>query len=182
MPKDPSHPWRQPSELDDLFLYHLARLMSSAGTMVVRMCEGGFGITRREWRMIGLLADKGPMQPSQLAEHAQLDRTRTSRTISGLIVKGLLQKQGIAGDGRQALIQLTAPGLALHAQLFPQVQLINQELLADISDAELQVLSQVFARIGERAALMQQQGEFPKAERRRGRQPPRSMPQGESKP
>ena len=49
-------PWRQPSELDDLFLYHLARLMSSAGTMVVRLREGGFGITRREWRMIGLLA------------------------------------------------------------------------------------------------------------------------------
>ena len=45
MTKAQRHPWRQPSELDDLFLYHLARLMSSAGTMVVRLCEGGFGIT-----------------------------------------------------------------------------------------------------------------------------------------
>ena len=72
MTKAQRHPWRQPSELDDLFLYHLARLMSSTGTMVVRLCEGGFGITRREWRMVGLLATKGAMQPSRLAELAQL--------------------------------------------------------------------------------------------------------------
>lgn len=175
MPKEPSHPWRQASTLDDLFLYHLARLMSSAGGMVVRLCEGGYGITRREWRLIGLLADQVPLQPSQLAEHAQLDRTRTSRAISALIAKGLLQKQGIAGDGRQALVQLSATGLALHAELFPQVQRINQALLGEISDAELQVLSQVFARIGSKAALMQQQGEFPKAERRLGRLPPKPM-------
>lgn len=180
MPKDSSHPWRQPSQLNDLFLYHLARLMSSAGGMVVRMCEGGFGITRREWRLIGLLADNGPMQPSQLAAHAQLDRTRTSRTISALIAKGLLQKHGIAGDGRQALVQLSAAGLALHAQLFPLVQHINQELLGDISDAELQLLSQMFARIGAKASLMQQQGEFPKAERRRGRLAPRSPPRDQT--
>lgn len=169
MPKDRSHPWRQPSELDDLFLYHLARLMSATGGMVVRLCEGGFGITRREWRMLGLLADKGAMQPSQLAELAQLDRTRTSRTVSTLIAKGLVQKQGVAGDGRQALLRLSEAGQALHAALFPQIQRINQELLSDIGDAELQLLSQLFARIRARAAAMQQQGDFPKAERRRGR-------------
>ena len=169
MSKDSRHAWRQPAQLDDLFLYHLARLMNSAGSMVVRLCEGGYGITRREWRMIGLLADKGPMQPSQLAELAQLDRTRTSRTISGLIGKGLLRKQSMAGDARQALVQLSASGLELHSQLFPQVQAINQELLSDISDDELQILSEVFARIAARGSNMQQRGDLPKAERRRGR-------------
>ena len=169
MSKDSRHAWRQPAQLDDLFLYHLARLMNSAGSMVVRLCEGGYGITRREWRMIGLLADKEPMQPSQLAELAQLDRTRTSRTISGLIGKGLLRKQSMAGDARQALVQLSGSGLELHSQLFPQVQAINQELLSDISDDELQILSEVFARIAARGANMQQRGDLPKAERRRGR-------------
>ena len=169
MSKDSRHAWRQPAQLDDLFLYHLARLMNSAGSMVVRLCEGGYGITRREWRMIGLLADKGPMQPSQLAELAQLDRTRTSRTISGLIGKGLLRKQSMAGDARQALVQLSASGLELHGQLFPQVQAINQELLSDISDDELQILSEVFTRIAARGSNMQQRGDLPKAERRRGR-------------
>ena len=169
MSKDSRHAWRQPAQLDDLFLYHLARLMNSAGSMVVRLCEGGYGITRREWRMIGLLADKGPMQPSQLAELAQLDRTRTSRTISGLIGKGLLRKQSMAGDARQALVQLSESGLELHGQLFPQVQAINQELLSDISDDELQMLSDVFARIAARGNNMQQRGDLPKAERRRGR-------------
>ncbi|WP_051303097.1 MarR family winged helix-turn-helix transcriptional regulator [Comamonas composti] len=171
MPQSRSHPWRQPCELNDLFLYQLARLVRSTGSMVVRLCEGGFGITRREWLMLALLADKGAMQPSQLADLAQLDRTRTSRTISALRAKGLVQKQGIAGDRRQALLSLTAEGRALHAALFPQIQRINQELLGDVSDAELELLSQLFARIRERGRAMQQQGDFPKAERRRGRMP-----------
>ena len=67
------------------------------------------------------------------------------------------------------MVQLTAAGLALHTRLFPQIQAINQELLGDVSDAELEVLSQVFERVRTRAALMQEQGSFPKAERRRGR-------------
>lgn len=171
MSQPPSHPWRQPSELDDLFLYQLACLSRTAGTMVVRLCEGGFGITRREWAMISLLAAKGPLQPSQLAEQVRLDRTRTSRTISALIAKELVQKRAIAGDGRHALVQLTASGQALYEELFPKVQLINQQLLDDVSEAQLQTLSQVFAKIGQRAEAMQQQEDFPKAERRLGRRP-----------
>ena len=168
-PAPPGQRLAHPLAANDLLMYRLNRLLAVAGSLVVRLCEGGFGITRREWRMIGLLATKGAMQPSGLAELAQLDRTRTSRTISTLIAKGLLHKQGMAGDGRQAMVQLTDAGLALHTQLFPQIQAINQELLGDVSDAELQVLSQVFERVRNRAARMQEQGSFPKAERRRGR-------------
>ncbi|MBO1997070.1 hypothetical protein J4714_14700 [Staphylococcus epidermidis] len=59
-------------------------------------------------------------------------------------------KSAIAGDGRHALVQLTASGQALYEELFPKVQFINQ-LLGDISEAQLQTLSQVFAKIGQRA-------------------------------
>ncbi|MBO1997053.1 hypothetical protein J4714_14605 [Staphylococcus epidermidis] len=68
----------------------------------------------------------------------RLDRTRTSRTISALIAKALVQKRAIAGDGRHALVQLTASGQALYEELFPKVQFINQQLLGDISEAQLQ--------------------------------------------
>ncbi|MFD2753444.1 MarR family winged helix-turn-helix transcriptional regulator [Comamonas terrae] len=172
----PLHPWQQASTLDDMFLYHLARLMGSAGSMVVRLCEGGFGITRREWRMVGLLADIGPMRPSELAEQAQLDRTRTSRAISALVAKGLVSKHGLAGDARQALLQLTPSGRALHAELFPQVQAINRELLRDVPQQELEAVSRAFARIRERAAAMQQQGSIPKAPRNRSQQRPAAKP------
>lgn len=121
--------WRNPAVLDDLFLYHLARLQAAAGSRVVRLCEGRYGITRREWRMLGLLAEVGQLQPSQLAEQAQLDRTRTSRTITALLAKGLVLRESQAGDARRALLRLSDTGRALHAELFPQVQAINRELM-----------------------------------------------------
>ena len=39
------HRWRHPAVLDDMFLYHLARLQAAAGSRVVRLCEGRYGIT-----------------------------------------------------------------------------------------------------------------------------------------
>ena len=161
------HRWRNPAVLDDLFLYHLARLQAAAGSRVVRLCEGRYGITRREWRMLGLLADAGTLQPSQLAEQAQLDRTRTSRAITALLAKGLIRRESQAGDARRALLRLSDAGRALHAELFPQVQAINRELMDAVPEAELQAMARAFARIRERAQAMDASSPPPKAPRNR---------------
>lgn len=162
------HSWSDPGKLDDLFLYHLARLLAAAGSMVVRLCEGSYGITRREWRMVGLLAEHGQLPPSQLADLAQLDRTRTSRTVTTLIGKGLIQRETIPGDARRALLQLTAEGKALYAELFPRVQAINMELLSGVPEQELQAMASAFSRIREKAQQMHADTDLPKAQRSRG--------------
>ena len=105
--------------LDDLLLYRLSRLLSVAGSMVIRLCEGRFGITRREWRLIATLASRGELGSSQLAEHAQLDRARTSKAVSSLVEKGLLSRTHPAGDRRQVLLQLTERGQAAVRRAVP---------------------------------------------------------------
>ena len=85
--------------LDDLLLYRLSRLVGVAGGMVIRLCEGRFGITRREWRLIAVLASRGELGSSQLAEHAQLDRARTSKTTGSLVEKRLVSRVARAGGG-----------------------------------------------------------------------------------
>lgn len=47
---------RAPRSLDDLLLYRLSRAMRAGSGMATRLVEGGFGITHREWGMIGMLA------------------------------------------------------------------------------------------------------------------------------
>ena len=86
--------------LDDLLLYRLSRLLAVGGSMVIRLCEGRFGITRREWRLIATLASRGDLSSSQLAEHAQLDRARTSKAVGSMVAKGLLSRAHPAGDRR----------------------------------------------------------------------------------
>ncbi|WP_395705806.1 hypothetical protein [Casimicrobium huifangae] len=60
-------PSRRLASLDDLLLFRLSRLSNDAGAMVVRLCEGGYGITRREWRLLVALQLGVEMQPSALA-------------------------------------------------------------------------------------------------------------------
>jgi DNA-binding MarR family transcriptional regulator len=159
----------QPAALDDLLLYRLSRLLAVAGHPVIRLCEGGFGITRREWRVLALLAQDEGLLSSQLAERAQLDRARTSRAITSLVAKKLLRREVGRADRRQARLALTESGRKLYQSLFPLVCDINRELLDALGtthvrqfDAALDALQKQADRLQDRAAAL------PKADRRRG--------------
>ena len=123
---------RAPAGLDDLLLYRLSRLLSVGGSMVIRLCEGRFGITRREWRVIARLAQEQDILSSELAEAIQLDRARTSRAVSSLVAKKLVRRQTGTADRRQARLALTEKGRSLHQALYPLVCGINRELLAPL--------------------------------------------------
>lgn len=161
-------PLARPEALDDLLLYRLSRLQAAAGSVVVRYCEGQFGITRREWRVLALLAAKGPMGSSELAGHAHLDRPRTSKAVTALVAKKLVNREPRAGDARFIRLALSPGGQALYRQLFPLVSRINQEVLAALEPAELALLDGILERLQQRAqALADRQG-LPQADRRGG--------------
>ncbi|MBI5275556.1 MAG: MarR family transcriptional regulator [Burkholderiales bacterium] len=158
----------QPAAIDDLVLYRLNRLLSVAGGMVIRLCEGRFGITRREWRIVALLAVHDGLLSSQVAEHAQLDRARTSRAITSLVAKKLVRRESGAADRRQARLSLTAQGLALYEALFPLARGINTELLAALPGKQVAQFEAMLQALQARADEMVAQADLPKADRRRG--------------
>lgn len=159
---------REPTGLDDLLLYKLSRLLAVGGSMVIRLCEGRFGITRREWRVIARLAQQQDLLSSELADSIQLDRARTSRAVSSLVAKKLVRRATGVADRRQARLSLTEQGLALHQALFPLVCEINQGLLAPLAAAEVQHLDEMLDRLQQQAGRMVGAAELPKADRRRG--------------
>jgi DNA-binding MarR family transcriptional regulator len=158
----------RPESLDDLLLYRLNRLLSVAGGMVIRLCEGRYGITRREWRVLGVLAQGDGLLSSELAQRVQLDRARTSRAITSLVAKKLLRREVGAGDRRQARLALTRQGRSLFDSLFPLVVQINHELLAALQPATVRQLDVALDALQQRADALVAQAELPKADRRRG--------------
>jgi DNA-binding MarR family transcriptional regulator len=158
-----------PASLGDLLLYRLGRLYATAGTMTLRVCEGEFGITRRQWRLLALLAEAGPLQPSVLAERAELDRARTSRALSSLVGQGLVEREALARDRRLALVQLSARGRALHQRMFPRIAAINRSLLAPLEATQVRRLDALLDALQGRAATLLAEATWPKANRRRGR-------------
>ena len=160
----------QPEQLDDLLLYRLGRLTSTAGTMVIRLCEGRHGITRREWRLLALLGQQDGLLSSELAERIQLDRARTSRAITSIVGKKLVQRESGQADRRQARVWLTDAGRAVYGELMPQVQQLNRSILSVLAPAEVDQLDAMLARLQARCVeeVAAQAGALPKANRRQG--------------
>lgn len=158
----------QPQSINDLLLFRINRLLSVGGAPVIRLCEGAHGISRCEWRLLATIADAGGLMPSQLAQHAQLDRARTSKAITSLVQKKLVQREVQLGDKRKALVHLSGAGQALYAKLFPQVLVIHHELLGLLTGAEVTLLDGLLDKLQASANGVQKHASGPKADRRRG--------------
>lgn len=141
----------QPATVEDLLNYRLSTLLAASGAMVTRLCEGRYGITRREWRLICLLAVHGPMAPSDLATRAHLERSRVSRHITDLVGKTFLARVRVPEDGRRALVALTASGNQLYRELFPRSVRLNNMLLQALEPGEMAIVDRVLSRLTEHA-------------------------------
>ena len=164
-------PSQRLASVDDLLLYRLSQLTGTAGAMVVRLCEGGHGITRREWGVLAQLHGQSEgLLPSVLAERMRRDRARTSRTLTALLRKGLIEREVLSYDRRSARVRLSTAGQALYQQLMPQVQAINARILQVLSPEQTQALDQALECLRERAQqlLAEMDQALPKADRRRG--------------
>lgn len=171
MAGDPLAPTRlrQPRVLADMLLYRINHLRAVGGGMVLRYCEGKFGVTRREWVLLALLAATGPIHSSELAARARLPKSATSKAVVALDRKGLITRSARRGDRRYAQLALTPAGEALYARILPVVDGINRQLLEPLSDREVAVLDGLLARMQQRANEMAQAlPELPAADRRHG--------------
>ena len=168
-PVEPGHRLTHPAAANDLLMYRLNRLLAVAGSLVVRLCEGGYGITRREWGLLMMLAQHPGMPPAELAQRLGLDRARTSRAITSLLAKKLITRSAMPGDRRQALLSLTPAGQAVHDDLFPQVKALNQALLAGLDEGALAALDASLAHMQQQAeALVASRTDVPRTYRLRG--------------
>ena len=171
---DPGPRLNHPAAANDLLMFRLNRLLAVAGSLVVRLCEGGYGITRREWGLLMVMAQQpsappGGIPPAELARRLGLDRARTSRAITSLLTRKLITRDAMPGNRRQARLSLTTAGQAVHDALFHQVKALNQDLLAGLSAEAVDGLDQALADMQRRAeALVATRTDVPRTCRLRG--------------
>lgn len=162
---------RQLDTLVDMPLYRFSRLLAEAGSLVVRLCEGRFGITRREWRLLSYLAAHPGLPPSDLARLAGLDKAQCSRCVASLLDKQLVVRRSEPSDRRRATLELTDSGQQIHDALLPMARELNRELLAALTPIEVDALDQMLDRLQTQAEALvaHHDAELPRALRHRGR-------------
>lgn len=143
-----------PGQQAEFLLYRLYRIHITAGRQVVQLCESLHGLTRREWRVLSFLAENEGVLSSELAERAMLDRARTSRTLTLLAEKKLIERRPKPNDRREVQMYLSEAGHRVHDDLFPRIRAINQALVEELSAAERAALDQMVGVIQRRADTM----------------------------
>jgi len=136
-----------PSSIFDLVNFLFSEFVGVSGSLVTRLCESEYGITREEWQFLAMLASLGALSPSDVAARTTVDRSQTSKTLRTLMLKGLVERQRVAGDGRRALVLLTPEGHALYAHIFPRVLDVHHRVLANVTVSEMKVLASTLLKM-----------------------------------
>lgn len=97
-------------------LSQVARMLSIGAS---RLFQKRFGLGIREWRVIAILGDYGPVSAADMVGPAAFDKATVSRAISALERSGVVERLPDGRDGRKQLVRLTAKGVDLHDRMVP---------------------------------------------------------------
>lgn len=89
-------------------------------TAAARVQLKEFGLSTTEFSVLEALYHKGPLSLSDLAERVLITGASMTYTVKQLETRGLVQRRTSEQDQRFVFGELTAPGRALIAQVFPQ--------------------------------------------------------------
>lgn len=109
-----------------------------------------FHLTRVAWLAIGIVAERGRLSQSQLAEALELGSPATGKLVDRLEERGLVERSSDPGDRRSNLVTLTAQARHLLGELEPLGESIREDVLRDLTAAERQQLGRLLARIKHR--------------------------------
>ncbi len=158
-----------PQDMRDVLPYQVSRLLSVAGAPVIRWCEGRFGISRRQWRLLAMLEVYGSLRSSELAELAELDRVRTSRALLEMQDRGLIVRQHEVANARYVRVEITPKGHDIYVGLWPLVHAHHMRLMSILTPDELILLGDILDRLQTKAVQLQATySDLPKANRRAG--------------
>ncbi|HCE72039.1 homoprotocatechuate degradation operon regulator HpaR [Ruegeria pomeroyi] len=68
------------------------------------------GITEQQWRVLRVLEEEGPQDPTRIAEGACLLLPSLTRILQKLEEKQLIARQPDPGDGRKQIVSITPGG------------------------------------------------------------------------
>jgi DNA-binding MarR family transcriptional regulator len=165
--ESPFNKLSRPRGIQDMFLYRINQLRAKGGGVVLRYCEGEFGITRREWVILAILSTEEVINSSALASRAELTPPATSKAVSSLLTKGLLERNVDPQNRRVARINISTSGKDVYEQILPIVISINKYILESISKDEIELLDSMLERMQKQVNKLDMRG-LPLANRRSG--------------
>ncbi len=145
----------EPRFLDGYLPYLLRRADQALSSEFYRALRT-YGVTRSEWRVLAVLADRGELSMLAVTAASLSPQPTVTHAVRRLESRGLVARLTGTEDRRQRFVSITASGRRLAQTLMEEARRLEAAALADVGDlsdlvAELRRLTDV-AEAGVRPA------------------------------
>ena len=113
----------------------------------IRSMLSGAGITEQQWRVLRVLEEDGPMEPTRIAELACLLLPSLTRILQKLDEKGLITRRQDRDDKRKQVIQISASGETLIKAHLPASLAVLEKTKAQIGAARYEALLDLLSEV-----------------------------------
>lgn len=136
--------------LDQFLPYRLVSLSQKISHALSAIYREQFGISVAEWRILANLAEKGELNPKEIAQQTSMDKTRVSRAIKELSDKQYVVKRRDTRDQRAYWLGLSASGRAMYRQIVPLALAWEAQLLDALDASEYRDLNRIIEKLARR--------------------------------
>lgn len=134
-------------DLKQFLPYRLNRLADQISDELERMYAERYGINVAQWRVLAWLSHCDDLTAKKICTYTNMDKARVSRAIQALEDRGLISRKPSPKDQRVHDLQLTQAGVKLLAQLIPEAQDWEAELVATLSVGEYRDLLNAMSKL-----------------------------------
>lgn len=131
----------------DFLPYLLNQAAEALSLEFQRHYRGQYGMLRTEWRVLFHLGCYGDMTAKEICDRAGLHKTKVSRAVAALQTKRILTRRELERDRRHAILQLTAKGQRVFAELSRAAHAFDSEVRTSMTPEEAKVLHRCLIRI-----------------------------------
>jgi homoprotocatechuate degradation regulator HpaR len=106
----------------------------------IRAMLADAGVTEQQWRVLRVLNERGPLDPTEIADRSCLLLPSLTRILQTLDTKGCVPRAVRAADRRRQVITISAAGRQLIAENLLESQRLNAWLKDSFGEAKLDQL------------------------------------------
>lgn len=129
-------PTKPELDLNQFLPYRLNSLADRISDELARLYEERYALNVAQWRVLAWLSHRDLLNAKQICEATRMDKARVSRAVQALVDRGLISRSPSSRDQRLHDLRLTEAGQELLAELIPEAQAWEAELVATLTAGE----------------------------------------------
>lgn len=138
--------------LGEFLPYQLSITSNAVSGRIAQEYRARFGLSVPEWRVMAVLGDAGTLTQRDLTQRTLMDKVAVNRACKILEERDLCKRTPNQQDGRSHHLELTPAGRAMHGEIMPLAQAIEQSLFDGFSSDEMEDFRALLEKVRHRVA------------------------------